>query len=128
VVYVTHDLAVASTLALRVAVMYAGRLAEVGQSSDVLGKPRHPYVRGLMQAVPDIEGRRTLVGIPGQAPEPGRRLDECLFAPRCPLALEKCRKGVPAATVVAPAHAVWCVRAAETAQAGDPWTDTGRRP
>jgi peptide/nickel transport system ATP-binding protein len=117
VVYVTHDLAVASTLALRVAVMYAGRLAEVGPTSDVLGKPRHPYVRGLMQAVPDIEGRRTLVGIPGQAPEPGRRLDECLFAPRCPLALEKCREGVPAATVVGPAHAVWCVRAAETAQA-----------
>ncbi len=117
VVYVTHDLAVASTLAIRVAVMYAGRLAEVGPTAGVLGSPRHPYVRGLMQAVPDIDGTRLLVGIPGQAPEPGRRLDECLFAPRCPLALPECRAAVPAEVAVGPAHGVWCVRAAEAAPA-----------
>src|SRR5205807_2013529 len=68
VVYVTHDLAVASTLAIRIAVMYAGRLAEVGPTGGVLGRSGHPYVRGLMQAVPDIDGRRSVVGIPGQAP------------------------------------------------------------
>jgi peptide/nickel transport system ATP-binding protein len=117
VVYVTHDLAVASSLAIRVAVMYAGRLAEVGPTAGVLGSPRHPYVRGLMQAVPDIDGRRSVVGIPGQAPEPGRRLEECLFAPRCPVALPSCREAIPAAETVGPGHAVWCVRAAETAAA-----------
>ena len=73
VVYVTHDLAVVSSLAIRVAVMYAGRLAEVGPADQVLQRPAHPYVRGLLQAVPDIEGRRELTGIPGQAPDPGRR-------------------------------------------------------
>jgi peptide/nickel transport system ATP-binding protein len=131
VVYVTHDLAVASTLAIRIAVMYAGRLAEVGPTGGVLGRSAHPYVRGLMQAVPDIDGRRSLVGIPGQAPEPGPRLDECLFAPRCPLALPRCREAVPAAVAVGPGHAVWCVRAAEAATApatAEPGTRPGRGP
>ena len=127
VVYVTHDLAVASTLAIRVAVMYAGRLAEVGPTADVLGRPRHPYVRGLMQAVPDIEGRR----IRGRDPRPGararRRLDECLFAPRCPLARRECREGIPPAEAVGPEHAVWCVRAAEAAAAATaPGPQVGR--
>jgi peptide/nickel transport system ATP-binding protein len=115
VVYVTHDLAVASTLAIRIAVMYAGRLAEVGPTAAVLGRPRHPYVRGLMRAVPDIDGQRSVVGIPGQAPEPRRRVDECLFAPRCPLAVSHCLEGVPPAEAVGPDHAVWCVRAADVA-------------
>src|SRR5256885_540281 len=64
VVYVTHDLAVVSSLAIRVAVMYAGRLAEVGPADDVLRRPSHPYVRGLLRAVPDIPGPRDLTGIP----------------------------------------------------------------
>ncbi len=131
VVYVTHDLAVASTLAIRIAVMYAGRLAEVGPTNGVLGSSGHPYVRGLMQAVPDIDGRRSVVGIPGQAPEPGRRLDECLFAPRCPLALPRCREAVPAAVAVGPGHAVWCVRAAEAVTApaaAAPVAHAGRGP
>jgi peptide/nickel transport system ATP-binding protein len=115
VVYVTHDLAVASTLAIRIAVMYAGRLAEVGPTAAVLGRPRHPYVRGLMQAVPDIDGQRSVIGIPGQAPEPQRPLDECLFAPRCPLVVARCREAAPPAEVVGPEHAVWCVRAADVA-------------
>jgi peptide/nickel transport system ATP-binding protein len=129
VVYVTHDLAVASTLAIRIAVMYAGRLAEVGPTGGVLGRSAHPYVRGLMRAVPDIDGRRSVVGIPGQAPEPGRRLDECLYAPRCPLALPRCREAVPAAVAVGPGHAVWCVRAAEAAiapAAAEPVARAGR--
>jgi peptide/nickel transport system ATP-binding protein len=127
VVYVTHDLAVASTLAIRVAVMYAGRLAEVGPTAAVLGRPRHPYVRGLMQAVPDIDGSRSVVGIPGQAPEPRRRLEECLFAPRCPLAVSRCRDGIPPAEAVGPEHRVWCVRAADAvAAATAPGQQLGR--
>ena len=128
VVYVTHDLAVASTLAIRVAVMYAGRLAEIGPTSAVLGRPRHPYVRGLLRAVPDIDGRRSLAGIPGQAPEPQRRREECLYAPRCPLAVPRCREGAPAAEAVGSEHAVWCIRAADVAAgAGAPGPPAGGR-
>jgi peptide/nickel transport system ATP-binding protein len=115
VVYVTHDLAVVSSLAIRVAVMYAGRLAEVGPADQVLQRPAHPYVRGLLQAVPDIEGRRELTGIPGQAPDPGRRLEQCLFAPRCPLAVEECRQAIPPPVAVGEGHRAWCIRVAEPA-------------
>jgi peptide/nickel transport system ATP-binding protein len=117
VVYVTHDLAVVSSLAIRVAVMYAGRLAEVGPADQVLQRPAHPYVRGLLQAVPDIEGCRELTGIPGQAPDPGRRLEQCLFAPRCPLAVEECRQAIPPPVAVGEGHRAWCIRADERAGA-----------
>jgi peptide/nickel transport system ATP-binding protein len=118
VVYVTHDLAVVSSLAIRVAVMYAGRLAEVGRADQVLQRPAHPYVRGLLQAVPDIEGRRELTGIPGQAPDPGLPLAQCLFAPRCPLAVPECRQAIPPPVAVGEGHRAWCIRAAESAGAG----------
>ena len=113
VVYVTHDLAVVSSLAVRVAVMYAGRLAEIGPADEVLGRPAHPYVRGLLRAVPDIDGRRVLTGIPGQAPDPGRRLDQCLYAPRCPLAVAECEAAVPPAVPIGEGHRAWCIRVAE---------------
>jgi peptide/nickel transport system ATP-binding protein len=116
-VYVTHDLAVVSSLAIRVAVMYAGRLAEVGRADQVLQRPAHPYVRGLLQAVPDIEGRRELTGIPGQAPDPGRPLEQCLFAPRCPLAVDECRQAIPPPVAVGEGHRAWCIRVAEPAGA-----------
>jgi peptide/nickel transport system ATP-binding protein len=117
VVYVTHDLAVVSSLAIRVAVMYAGRLAEVGRADQVLQRPAHPYVRGLLRAVPDIEGRRELTGIPGQAPDPGRPLEQCLFAPRCPLAVDECRQAIPPPVAVGEGHRAWCIRVAEPAGA-----------
>jgi peptide/nickel transport system ATP-binding protein len=117
VVYVTHDLAVVSSLAIRVAVMYAGRLAELGPAHRVLRRPAHPYVRGLLRAVPDIDGRRELTGIPGQAPDPGRRLEQCLFAPRCPLALDECRQGIPPPVTIADGHEAWCIRVAERSPA-----------
>jgi peptide/nickel transport system ATP-binding protein len=113
VVYVTHDLAVVSSLAIRIAVMYGGRLVEIGPVDDVLSRPSHPYVRGLMLAVPDIDGRRRLTGIPGQAPEPRRRADECLYAPRCPLAVDACRAQAPPPVAVAEGHSAWCIRVGE---------------
>jgi peptide/nickel transport system ATP-binding protein len=113
VVYVTHDLAVVSSLAVRLAVMYAGRLAEIGPADEVLGRPAHPYVRGLLRAVPDIDGRRALTGIPGQAPDPGRRLDQCLYAPRCPLAVARCREAIPPTVPVGEDHHAWCIRVAD---------------
>jgi peptide/nickel transport system ATP-binding protein len=125
VVYVTHDLAVVSSLAVRVAVMYAGRLAEIGPADEVLRRPAHPYVRGLLRAVPDIDGRRTLTGIPGQAPDPGLRLDQCLYAPRCPLAVAECREAVPPAVPVGEGHRAWCIRVAE---AGSERAATGAEP
>jgi len=109
-VYVSHDLAVVASLAGRVAVMYAGRIVEMGPTARVLRRPDHPYTRALIRAVPDLEGRLVLRGIPGQAPDPGRRPTGCFFAPRCPLSEPACEAAPTPLTLIAPDHALRCLR------------------
>jgi peptide/nickel transport system ATP-binding protein len=111
-VYVTHDLAVLSGLATSVAVMYAGRIVEMGDINQVFGSPVHPYTRGLMAAVPSPSRAEVLLGIGGQPPRPGRRPQGCSFAPRCPHAIAACRETAPEPVVVA-GREVRCLRAAE---------------
>lgn len=116
-VYVSHDLAVVASLAHRVAVLYAGRIVEIGPTGQVLHAPAHPYTQALIRAVPDIESRAHIEGIPGQAPEPGRHPRGCAYAPRCHLAIAPCRDAVPPLTETVPDHAVRCVRAGEVLRA-----------
>jgi peptide/nickel transport system ATP-binding protein len=111
--YITHDLAVVSALAVRVAVMYAGRLVEVGPKRQLFQAAAHPYTRKLVHAIPDIAGRYELEGIPGRAPAPGQRPDGCFFAPRCDFAVDECRRSFPPVTRVAQGHEVRCFRSAD---------------
>lgn len=112
-VYVTHDLAVVANLADRIAVMYAGRIVEIGRRAELFGGASHPYTRRLLAAIPTIGGCRTLRGIPGHAPRPGMRPSGCAFVPRCDQAIDKCRLQAPPETVVAEGHKVRCWRAEE---------------
>ena len=108
VVYVTHDLAVVASIADRIAVMYAGRIVEVGPAAELLSRPRHPYTRGLVASIPDHVAPRRVVGIPGVAVGVGERPDGCAFAPRCPQRVERCERDVPPLEEVAARHAVRC--------------------
>ena len=109
-VYVSHDLAVVATLATRVAVMYAGRLAEVGPTGTLFRLAAHPYTRRLVEAIPELSGQHALVGIPGTAPRPGHRPPGCFFAPRCPYVQDVCTAAAPPLEAVATEHEVRCFR------------------
>jgi len=109
-VYVSHDLAVVSGLAASVAVMYAGRIIELGPTSRLFREPLHPYSRGLIRAVPSPDYAEALIGIEGQQPRPGRRGAGCSFASRCSLAINDCRSQAPEPVVI-DRRAVRCLRA-----------------
>ena len=92
VMLVTHDMGVIAETADRVAVMYSGRIAEIGPVRDVLQRPRHPYTKGLMGAIPSIAGQAgRLVQIPGSMPRLAAVPKGCAFHPRCSRALDRCR-------------------------------------
>jgi peptide/nickel transport system ATP-binding protein len=109
-VYVSHDLAVVGELVSEVAVMYAGRVIELGVTSDVFGHPVHPYTRGLLAAVPSPDRAEQLAGIEGQPPRPGRRPKGCSFAPRCSYVIDACKEGPPP-PIPAGGSLVRCIRA-----------------
>ncbi|WP_298437167.1 ABC transporter ATP-binding protein [uncultured Jannaschia sp.] len=89
---VTHDMGVIAETADRVAVMYAGRLAEIGPVSQIIGQPRHPYTDGLMASTPAASaGQARLRQIPGAMPRLNALPDGCAFSPRCPRAQDRCR-------------------------------------
>jgi oligopeptide transport system ATP-binding protein len=109
VIVITHDLGVMSAVAGRLAVMYAGRLAEAGPTSELLTRPRHPYTRGLLDALPHPEaGAAPLIPIGGSPPSLGRVPDGCPFHPRCKYAEASCAAGRPEPVSVATGHLLAC--------------------
>lgn len=108
VMLVTHDMGVIAEAADRVAVMYAGRLAELGPVRDVLTKPSHPYTDGLMASTPLASaGKKRLRQIPGAMPRLSAMPSGCAFHPRCEFAQDKCRGENPRMTRVDAGAACW---------------------
>ncbi|WP_372088571.1 ABC transporter ATP-binding protein [Tistrella mobilis] len=115
-VLISHDLGLVAAMADRVAVLYAGRVVELGAAGQVLKAPCHPYTAGLRAAMPAIHGpRRRLTGIPGRVPAPGEIAGGCRFAPRCGRAAPACRAHVPA--LEGGSHLVACFRPMTSAEA-----------
>jgi oligopeptide transport system ATP-binding protein len=111
---ITHDLGIVSAATNRVAVMYAGRIVETGNSRTLLEEPAHPYTRGLLQALPSSHTRaERLTAIAGMAPEPSHVPPACPFHPRCPSAIDICRLTEPEQRPVGPGHLSACHRAEE---------------
>jgi oligopeptide/dipeptide ABC transporter ATP-binding protein len=93
---ITHNLGLAAGSAARIYVMYAGRIVETGPTGQVLARPRHPYTRGLLEAVPRLSGAGAeLKGIPGTVPAANRLPPGCRFHPRCAQCQEICRAREP---------------------------------
>ena len=98
IVFIAHDLRVVRHLGHRVAVMYLGRIVELGATDEVFTSPRHPYTRALMAAVLDLDPRRRqrTAAVKGELPSPLAPPPGCPFHPRCPLAFDRCRVETPA--------------------------------
>jgi oligopeptide transport system ATP-binding protein len=112
VIFITHDLAVASGLCDRVQVMYAGRLAEEASAADLFGSPLHPYTRALQRSIPGLQPKGgELFTIPGLPPDVSKPIPGCPFAPRCTHAAAICDAGPPPLVEVAPGHSHACIRA-----------------
>jgi peptide/nickel transport system ATP-binding protein len=111
-VFVTHDLAGASYMSDRIAIMYAGHLVELGPTEKVMGEPRHPYTQLLRRAAPDPAtnfGRDTRFEARGDPPDLTDLPQGCPFAPRCPQARSECRAELPGWRQAGPDHNVRCV-------------------
>ena len=119
-ILITHDLGVVAQTAQRVIVMYAGKKVEEADVETLFANPRHPYTRGLMASIPTVPSLGAnadvrLVEIPGMVPSLTNLPKGCAFAPRCELAIARCREEYPPLENWGGNHLAACWRAAETA-------------
>jgi peptide/nickel transport system ATP-binding protein len=128
VLMISHDLSVLATTCERVAVMYAGRIVEEGSAGDVFERPVHPYTRALSDAFPTIGDQTSRFaprGLPGDPPFATDLPAGCPFHPRCPLAIDDCRRVDVRLERVAPGRRAACLRADEAAPAVPAGTRSG---
>ncbi|MBU8853656.1 peptide ABC transporter ATP-binding protein [Priestia megaterium] len=117
IVLITHDLGVVAQVADRVAVMYAGKIVEIGTRRDIFYTPQHPYTKGLLRSVPRLDLYESeLVPIAGSPPDLFAPPSGCSFAPRCPYVMEVCDRMYPASTKLKESHQVHCWLQDERAQ------------
>jgi peptide/nickel transport system ATP-binding protein len=121
ILFISHNLGVVARVCDRVGVLYAGELMEEGSTAEILRRPRNPYTRGLLNAIPRKTGRgRRLASLPGGLPDLSRPIAGCVFAPRCALSRDVCRTDAPAPAALAPEHFSRCHFPGETeARAAD---------
>ncbi len=108
-ILISHDLSVMAETCDKVAIMYAGKMAEVGRTMDVFTDPKHPYAQGLVAAFPDIRGARNMPSaVPGDVPSLINPPSGCVFHPRCRFAFDRCSKAEPGLAEVTPGRRTAC--------------------
>lgn len=114
VLLITHDLGIIAEVADEVYVMYAGKVVEHGNTTDIFREPRHPYTVGLLNSVPGLQQNKEMLNaIPGVVPSPDNFPDGCRFQDRCPLVIDKCRTQEPLLEQVSTNHTSACWRREE---------------
>jgi len=113
--FVAHDLSIVKHISHRVAVMYVGKVVELAATEALFAHPKHPYTSALLAAVPvpDPDKRAALQGLPGEVANPAAPPPGCYFHPRCPFAVEACKRELPELREIEPGHFVACHRADE---------------
>jgi oligopeptide transport system ATP-binding protein len=117
IVFISHDLSVVKHISDRIAVMYLGKIVELGDARTVLEKPLHPYTKALISAVPIVdparEHARKRIVLPGDPPSPINPPIGCRFHPRCPYMIEACKAQVPLLVGWGENHFAACIRVSE---------------
>ncbi len=108
ILYITHDLGVVSEIADRIIVMYAGKFLEKGDATEILSSPKHPYTQGLIDCMPSGKSKGRLISIPGSIPDLIDLPAGCVFASRCPYAMEICEKEMPDEIKISDTHFARC--------------------
>ncbi len=115
-IFIAHDLSVVKHISDRVAVMYLGKIVEIGAATTVIERPQHPYTRALVSAIPtpnpDVERSRRRIVLPGDPPSPIHPPQGCTFHPRCPFVQERCKAAFPP-LIPYDDRDVACIRAGE---------------
>jgi oligopeptide/dipeptide ABC transporter ATP-binding protein len=111
-IFITHDLSLAWVISDRVAVMYLGRIVEIGDTEEVVSNPKHPYTKALISVipVPDPTSKREHVILTGETPNPVDIPPGCRFHPRCPEAIEDCKTTEPEDVHIGGSHYAACIR------------------
>ena len=116
ILFVTHDMTVHANMTDRLGIMYAGRLVEEAPTREIFANPLHPYTAHLIQSLPRIGDLSTKKALPGAPPNLAEPPEGCRFHPRCPLAMDICRRENPALTTLAPGHRAACFAASDAVQ------------
>ena len=112
ILFISHDIAVMEYLSDRIAVVYLGKIMEIGPTAAICSRPRHPYTRALLSAVPDpaARSRGERIVLTGELPSPVDPPSGCVFRTRCPYAIGACAEAAPPKREVGPGHFTACIR------------------